>query len=75
MSMFDPESTRNNYEIWYELTGKPGDPYRFHMSFDVNGKYFEINNMSMGDVADLNRQLARTISNAKRDRREQDGRQ
>lgn len=86
MSVFDPESTRNGFEAGYELTDRPGDPYRFRLSFDINtddvtvkldenGRWFiEINGMSMGDMVGLNRHLARQINDAKRARRERDER-
>ncbi|MBW3077727.1 hypothetical protein [Bifidobacterium simiiventris] len=84
MSVFDPESTRNDYQAGWELTGSGGDPYRFHLAFDIDDEhvtvrhledgrwYIELHGMSMGDMIGLNRHLARQISDAKRERRERD---
>lgn len=65
MSVFDPESTNNSYRIGCDLTGQPGNPYRFTLSFDVDGTAFQINDMSMGDLVDLNRAIGRTIRMAR----------
>ena len=70
MSVFDPESTRNGFEAGFELADRPGDPYRFYMSFDVDGKYFEVEDMSMGDMVMFHRHLGKQIADAKRARRE-----
>lgn len=85
MSVFDPESTRNGFEFGYELTGQGGNPYRFHLTIDIDPDHatvdrdenghliIQIAGMGMNDMAMFRKDAGRTISDAKRARRERDG--
>lgn len=47
------------------LTGDAGSPYEFGIRFSVDGDYFAVGGMSMGDMVRINREFARVIREAK----------
>ena len=65
MSVFDPESSSNRFNAEFRLTGDAGSPYEFGISFSVEGDYFAVGGMSMGDMVTINREIARVIREAK----------
>lgn len=65
MSVFDPESSSNRFNAEFRLTGDAGSPYEFGISFSVDGDYFAVGGLSMGDMVRINREFARVIREAK----------
>lgn len=65
MSVFDPESSSNRFNAEFGLTGDAGSPYEFGIRFSVDGDYFAVGGMSMGDMVRINREFARVIREAK----------
>lgn len=65
MSVFDPESSRNRFSAEFKLTDNSGNPYEFGIRFTVDGDYFAVGGLSMGDMVRINRELARVIREAK----------
>lgn len=58
MSVFDPESSRNRFSAEFKLTGDGGSPYEFGIRFSVDGDYFALGGLSMGDMVRINREFA-----------------
>ena len=50
MSVFDPESSSNRFSAEFKLTGDAGSPYEFGIRFRVDGDYFAVDGLSMGDM-------------------------
>lgn len=65
MSVFDPESSSNRFSAEFKLTGDAGIPYEFGIRFRVDGDYFAVDGLSMGDMVRINREFARVIREAK----------
>ena len=65
MSVFDPESSSNRFSAEFKLTGDGGSPYEFGIRFRVDGDYFAVDGLSMGDMVRINREFARVIREAK----------
>ena len=65
MSVIDPESSSNRFNAEFRLTGDAGSPYEFGISFSVDGDYFAVGGLSMGDMVRINREFARVIREAK----------
>lgn len=65
MSVFDPESSSNRFSAEFRLTGDAGSPYEFGIRFSVDGDYFAVDGLSMGDMVRINREFARVIREAK----------
>lgn len=45
--------------------GDAGSPYEFGIRFRVDGDYFAVDGLSMGDMVRINREFARVIREAK----------
>ena len=65
MSVSDPESSSNRFSAEFKLTGDGGSPYEFGIRFRVDGDYFAVDGLSMGDMVRINREFARVIREAK----------
>lgn len=65
VSVFDPESSGNRFSAEFKLTGDGGSPYEFGIRFSVDGDYFALGGLSMGDMVRINREFARVIREAK----------
>lgn len=65
MSVFDPECSANRFSAEFKLTGDAGSPYEFGIRFSVDGDYFAVGGLSMGDMVRINREFARVIREAK----------
>ena len=65
MSVFDPECSGNRFSAEFKLTGDAGSPYEFGIRFSVDGDYFAVDGLSMGDMVRINREFARVIREAK----------
>lgn len=65
MGRFDPEQTNNSLRIRHKLTGRAGDPYEFAVMLDFEGKSFVMDGLSMGDMVEINRTIARAIKQAR----------
>lgn len=65
VSVFDPESSVNRFSAEFKLTGDGGSPYEFGIRFSVDGDYFALGGLSMGDMVRINREFARVIREAK----------
>lgn len=50
MSVFDPECSGNRFSAEFRLTGDGGSPYEFGIRFSVDGDYFAVDGLSMGDM-------------------------
>ena len=50
VSVFDPESSGNRFSAEFKLTGDGGSPYEFGIRFSVDGDYFALGGLSMGDM-------------------------
>lgn len=61
MSVFDPECSGNRFSAEFKLTGDAGSPYEFGIRFSVDGDYFAVDGLSMGDMVRINREFARVI--------------
>ena len=59
VSVFDPESSGNRFSAEFKLTGDGGSPYEFGIRFSVDGDYFALGGLSMGDMVRINREFAR----------------
>lgn len=70
MSRLNPESSRDDFFVLHKLTGEPGNPYDFAVFMVVDGVQTCFEGLSMGDVVEMNRRLARAISQARHDKRE-----
>lgn len=57
MSVFDPECSRNRFSAEFKLTGDGGSPYEFGIRFSVDGDYFAVGGLSMGDMVRINREF------------------
>ena len=65
VSVFDPESSGNRFSAEFKLTGDGDSPYEFGIRFSVDGDYFALGGLSMGDMVRINREFARVIREAK----------
>ncbi len=66
VSVFDPESSGNRFSAEFKLTGDAAAaPYEFGIRFSVDGDYFALGGLSMGDMVRINREFARVIREAK----------
>lgn len=85
MSVFDPNCTHNAYGIGYELTGQPGNQYRFSLAFNIDDAHLTItrdenagrteiviDGMSMGDIVEFRRNVGLAIKEARQEKKELD---
>ena len=50
MSVFDPKCSGNCFSAEFRLTGDGGSPYEFGIRFSMDGDYFAVDGLSMGDM-------------------------
>ncbi|NEG56161.1 hypothetical protein [Bifidobacterium platyrrhinorum] len=72
MGRFNPEMSNDRYLVDYKLTGNAGSPYEFSLWFRIDDREFEIKDLSMGDMVDLNKGIAGAIRQARKAKRDMD---
>ncbi|OZG62674.1 hypothetical protein BLEM_0591 [Bifidobacterium lemurum] len=65
MPYLSPESNRDTFDVSCNLAGRAGNPYRFRVVAFVRGQLWDVDGLSMGELVTINREIARSIREAR----------
>lgn len=64
MPYLKPESTLDTFDVSCKVSDG-GNPYSFGICASIRGQFMQVTGLSMGELATINREIARAIREAK----------